>query len=654
MKKSLLLLAISIPSISISQVFYTETFDGASCPTSGCDPIIVLWTNNSVGTNGATANTFYVSDTESGMGAGQCGAANQNDQSLHIGNVAGSAAASLFCPNGDCGAAYDASSSSEVTDKRCESPTINCTGQNNITLAFNYIENGQAALDNASVWYFDGVSWAFLYETPKTNNSGCAGQGRWTASGPIALPSSANNNPNVKIGFRWVNNGDGNGSDPSFAVDDVTLTSSATSPPTASFTASNQSICTGECIDFTNTSSGSPFTSTSWAFTGAQATTSTDNNPVGICYSNAGTFAVSLTVVNANGTDTETQTNYITVTTCSQPPVASFSANSQTICVGGSVTFTDLSTNNPTSWSWTFAGGTPSVSTSQNPTIVYNTAGNYTVSLTATNAAGSNTSTQNAYITVVNCPPPTSSFSVSDNSICEGQCISITNTSTDGTSFAWTFTGGNPSSSTAENPGTICYPTAGNYTISLTVTNSSGNATSTENIVVSVTPSVVASGDTTIDIGNTAILSAVGSGSGNYTWTPSTGVNCTTCPSTSVLPQESTYYVVEYSEGGCSVFDSVLINVNITEAIGIPNAFSPNGDGENDVLYVLGQGIFELHLKIYNRYGQLVFESNDQAQGWDGKHAGKDANTGVFAYTLEYTLSSGAILTSKGNVTLVR
>lgn len=86
----------------------------------------------------------------------------------------------------------------------------------------------------------------------------------------------------------------------------------------------------------------------------------------------------------------------------SNPPVADFVANSTTVLVGGSVNFTDLSTNNPTSWSWNFSGGTPSTSTSQNPTnITYNTVGDYDVTLTATNTYGSDVETKTAYIHVV-------------------------------------------------------------------------------------------------------------------------------------------------------------------------------------------------------------------------------------------------------------
>ena len=82
------------------------------------------------------------------------------------------------------------------------------------------------------------------------------------------------------------------------------------------------------------------------------------------------------------------------------PPVADFTANTTTVSVGGSVNFTDLSSNNPTSWNWTFEGGTPSTSTAQNPTVTYNTVGTFDVTLTAANAAGSDIETKIDYITV--------------------------------------------------------------------------------------------------------------------------------------------------------------------------------------------------------------------------------------------------------------
>jgi hypothetical protein len=106
---------------------------------------------------------------------------------------------------------------------------IDCSGRTGITLAFNYMEAGDGINDNALLYYFDGTSWTLLTDLPKTLCCGgvpCNGslQGIWTAYS-IALPASANNNANVRIGFRWMNNADGIATDPSFAVDDITLSS---------------------------------------------------------------------------------------------------------------------------------------------------------------------------------------------------------------------------------------------------------------------------------------------------------------------------------------------------------------------------------------------------------------------------------------------
>lgn len=193
------------------------------------------WSVSSTGTNGACANRWFISCQENGQATGSCGAGCGTDETLHVGNDISCVSPNgcIFCPTGDCGAAYDAgcppalcsfccSCNSSQTDQRAESPVINLTGLASLTLTFKYIENGQGASDDASVWYFDGAAWALLANPPKTVVCG-GGQGQWT-SYSIALPASADNNPNVRIGFRWVNNNDGSGADPSFAVDNVQIT----------------------------------------------------------------------------------------------------------------------------------------------------------------------------------------------------------------------------------------------------------------------------------------------------------------------------------------------------------------------------------------------------------------------------------------------
>jgi PKD repeat protein len=145
-------------------------------------------------------------------------------------------------------------------------------------------------------------------------------------------------------------------------------------------------------VNFTDTSTNSP---TSWSWTFGDGGTSTSQNP-SHQYASANSYTVSLQATNAGGSDTETKTNYITVTVA--PPVANFSGSPTSGNAPLTVNFTDSSTNTPTSWSWNFGDG--GTSTAQNPSHQYTSANSYTVSLQATNAGGSDTETKTNYITV--------------------------------------------------------------------------------------------------------------------------------------------------------------------------------------------------------------------------------------------------------------
>jgi len=176
----------------------------------------------------------------------------------------------------------------------------------------------------------------------------------------------------------------------------------STDPPVAAFYADPLVITQGEYVQFYDTSLNYP-NSWNWYFEGAETTNSTLQNP-NIQYMTPGTYDVKLVVSNPNGTDSIIKTDYITVNPVTDPPVADFEADVTTITTGESVNFTDLSTNLPDSWSWTFDGGTPAASTDQNPQgIVYNTPGTYTVTLVASNSFGSDTAVKVNYITVL--PP---------------------------------------------------------------------------------------------------------------------------------------------------------------------------------------------------------------------------------------------------------
>lgn len=218
-------IVLSCPTL-FSQVFWTESF-GTGCNqgqlATAYPSANGFWTVTSTGTNQADANIWFISATENGHLAGECGDPCGNNQTLHLGSK------ELFggLIPADLGAAYNASSGTYTTNKRAESPTINCTGKSVITLTFTYIENGQGAIDDCTLWYFNGSSWAQIANTAKTTL--CSGQGVWTTFSML-LPSSADNNPNVKIGFNWTNNADNIGTDPSFAVDDIQLSTPIPTP----------------------------------------------------------------------------------------------------------------------------------------------------------------------------------------------------------------------------------------------------------------------------------------------------------------------------------------------------------------------------------------------------------------------------------------
>ena len=171
------------------------------------------------------------------------------------------------------------------------------------------------------------------------------------------------------------------------------------------------------------------------------------------------------------------------------PPQAAFAASQTTGCQPLVVTFTDQTVNNPTSWVWNFPGGSPAVSTQQNPTVVYNTPGVYSVTLTATNGAGADVETINNMINIEGIPIPGFTF-VNNNGT-----VNFTNTSS-GTnlSYFWNFGDGN--TSTLENP-SHTYADDGTYTVELTVSNLCGSFDFEQTLFVESLPVAAFSADPT-------------------------------------------------------------------------------------------------------------------------------------------------------------
>ena len=267
---------------------------------------------------------------------------------------------------------------------------------------------------------------------------------------------------------------------------------------------------------------------------------------------------------------------------------------------------------------------------------------------------GSCPDTVNFNITITTCATPTASYTVSDSTICDGECVTFTDNSTGATAWQWTFNGGTPASANTQGPHTVCFTGPGTYNIELIASNSAGADTTTSTVEVFANPTIDAGSDVTIDLGQSVTLNATGS-NGTYSWTPPTWLDCPTCSTTTSTPEETiTYTVVVVDSNGCTASDEVTIIVDFDYVIWVPNIFSPNGDGSNDVVFVRGVGVESFNFVIYDRWGEKVFETSDLNNGWDGTFRGKKMNNAVFVYYLEATFNNGQEVTKKGDITLIR
>jgi PKD repeat protein len=174
-------------------------------------------------------------------------------------------------------------------------------------------------------------------------------------------------------------------------------------PPIADFTETSTAINISQSIIFTDASVANPATTSwLWTFAGGTPNISNQQNPT-VVYNAPGVYDVKLISYNSVGSDTITKFGWITVVDPGSvvAPVAAFTVSATAINAGQTVSFVDQSTNTPASWSWTFTNGSPFTSSDQNPTnILYNTAGVFDVSLTATNAGGSDSENKTGYIIV--------------------------------------------------------------------------------------------------------------------------------------------------------------------------------------------------------------------------------------------------------------
>jgi gliding motility-associated-like protein len=163
---------------------------------------------------------------------------------------------------------------------------------------------------------------------------------------------------------------------------------------------------------------------------------------------------------------------------------------------------------------------------------------------------------------------------------------------------------------------------------------------------------------TAIYVNDVVTLTATPTGTGyTYAWSPT--VNNPTSATTTVSPQTNTTYIVTVTDAsGCKDTGQIFLRVMVPQCdepyIFIPRAFSPNGDGKNDMIYVRGDYLTTVEFVIFNRWGEQVFSTTDKSIGWDGKHRGEPVCPDVYGYYVKGVCQKGEQFFKKGNITVLK
>ncbi len=499
----------------------------------------------------------------------------------------------------------------------------------------------------------------------------------------------------------------------------------------AGISIANNAGCDSSIISFSDSSRAyfNKINKYQWSF--GDNSFSNEQNPTHTFYK-SGVYSVSLVVHSDIGCkDSFTIPAKIQV---NKSPKVNITAP-DSVCMLSVINFkaTDITNDSfPLNWSWNFGNGT--LNSTQNPQFNYGEAGNFKISVSATNQFGCiNTATHP--ISIIGLPKVDAGL---DSVICLGSSIKLNGSGA--SKYTWLP---NPLLSCVNCPDPVVRPVT-SQTFYLSGTNSFGcKASDSVFIKVNAPMPITVSNNDTLCLGETASLKAKGAniykwspgiyldnpvsdnpvffpskdtaityqvvgwddkkcfadtavvtmkvypipemkmenkditlnvGSSvqlktinspdvtQWRWTPSTGLDDPTSASPMASPKESIIYTcVAINDGACIARNQVSVKVLCNDAnIFLPNTFSPNRDGMNDVFYPRGKGLFNIKsMRIFNRWGQIVFEKNNfspnkENDGWDGTSKGSPLASDVYVYMIEVLCENSSIIPVKGNVTLIR
>ncbi|HRO48285.1 PKD domain-containing protein [Agriterribacter sp.] len=417
------------------------------------------------------------------------------------------------------------------------------------------------------------------------------------------------------------------------------------SRPEASLKAGPPEICLGQQASLK--AAGPGISSYAWDFGDGNVMISGDSS-ISHTYNSAGIYMPQLLITDAGGcTGAANAGDRIQVRPA---PKLTVTPTQTRICLGESLQLS-ASTPGGVSYTWEAANGInhmnlPNPTVKPGLTTTYNVVAKDDLGCSATGSAA---------VTVVQ---PEQLKVQPDTGICYGKQVQLHVSGT--TVYQWIRNTNGLSSIHIADP--VAQPVATTvYTI--TGGDQYGCFSDTADIVVSVydLPSVSAGRDVEVLAGTPVQLQADGTPDiVSWKWTPDQYLSCGNCPApVSKALATTEYHITVTNAHGCTASDGMILKMQCEESkVHIPNAFTPNGDGRNDVFTILGISYVK-HLVIYNRYGKKVFERRnyiaaDRSLGWDGTFNGELLPTGSFVYFAEMECESGGIFTRKGTVTMIR
>jgi gliding motility-associated-like protein len=323
------------------------------------------------------------------------------------------------------------------------------------------------------------------------------------------------------------------------------------------------------------------------------------------------------------------------------------------VCVGSTKRYHVNDATVPSTYVWKINGITQT-STSYEIFVTWNTAGVYTITVQEENASGCKGIIQPGVVVVL--PIPIANAGP-DATYCFEATPRLNGSG--GNKYEWT-----PSTylsnTNIANP-FVNSPVAGTFTYYLSVKNALGcKSILSDTVKITILPKarIFAGNDTLIAINQPLQLNAFdidNLGIVYYTWSLSSGLDDATKKSPiAIIDRDRTYTVTGITTNGCKATDDINIKVFTKADIYVPTAFTPNGDGDNDLLRPILAGIKELkYFMVYNRYGEVVFKTSTPKEGWNGMINGKVQNSASFVWVAEAIDYKGNVLVRKGMATLI-